>query len=88
MATPPSRIDEARRRAATAKQAALSLAAAGFIAIALLARTSHPAHASSSSPATSSDNSVQTEDDDGFSLGPGQIAPSSGSGGSAQTGVS
>jgi hypothetical protein len=35
--TSPSRIVEARRRAADAKQAAHSLAAAGFIAIALLA---------------------------------------------------
>ena len=87
MAIPPSRIDEARRRAAAAKQAALSLAAAGFIAIALLARTSHPAHASSSN-STSTGSTVQTQDDDGFSLDPGQIAPSNGSGGGAQTGVS
>jgi len=88
MATSPSRIYEARRRAATAKQAALSLAAAGFIAIALLARLSHPAHASSSQSSTSTGSTVQTQDDDGFSLDPGQIAPSGGSTGSAQTGVS
>ena len=89
MATPPSRIDEARRRAAAAKQAALSLAAAGFIAIALLARTSHPAHVSSSSQSsTSTGSTAQTQDDDGFSLDSGQLAPSNGSGGGAQTGVS
>jgi len=87
MATPPSRIDEARRRAATAKQAALSLAAAGFIAIALLARTSHPAHLSSSSQG-STGLTVRTQDDDGLSLDSGQLAPSNGSGGGAQTGVS
>ena len=42
-----SRIAEARRRAADTKQAAVAFAAAGFLAIALLARVSHPAHASS-----------------------------------------
>ena len=47
VATSPSRIGEARRRAADAKQAAAALAAAGFLAIALLARASHPAHVSS-----------------------------------------
>jgi len=80
-----SRIVEARRRAADAKQAALALAAAGFLAIALLARTSHPAQASSSS--TSTGTTVQSQDDQGFSLQPGQLGQSSGSSG-AQTGVS
>jgi hypothetical protein len=89
MGTPPSRISEARRRAADAKQAALALAAAGFLAIALLARASHPAHANSSSPAsTSTVGSVQSEDDQGFSLQPGQLGQSSGSQSGAQTGVS
>jgi hypothetical protein len=89
MAPPPSRITEARRRAAYAKQAALSLAAAGFLAIALLARVSHPAHASTSTPAsTSTGTSGQTQEDDGFSLQPGQLGQSSGSQGAPQTSVS
>ena len=82
-----SRIAEARRRAAGAKQTALAAAVAGFLAIALLARWSHPGHAGSSpSPATSS--SIQSDDDGGFSLTPGTIEPGSGSGGGAQTTVS
>ena len=85
----PSRIAEARRRAADAKQAALALAAAGFLAIALLARVSHPGHASSATgTSTGSPPVVQSDDDDGFSLQPGQLGQSSGSSGSAQTGVS
>ena len=84
---PPSRIGEARRRAADAKQAALALAAAGFLAIALLARVSHPAQASSSS-STSTGTTVQSQDDDGFSLQPGQLDQSSGSQSGARTGVS
>ena len=86
----PSRIAEARRRAADAKQAALALAAAGFLAIALLARASHPGGHASSATSTSNGSAtvVQSEDDDGFSLQSGQLAPSGGSTGSAQTGVS
>jgi hypothetical protein len=83
---PSSRIVEARRRAADAKQAALALAAAGFLAIALLARASHPAHASSAN--SSSTSRVQSQDDQGFSLQPGQLGQSSGSQSGAQTGVS
>ena len=44
-----SRIQEARRRATGAKQAAAGLAAAGFLAVVLLARDSHPGRASTSS---------------------------------------
>jgi hypothetical protein len=88
MAPPPSRIREARRRAADAKQAAIALAAAGFVAIALLARVSHPAHASSTSSESSS-STVTTQQDDGLSLQPGQLGQSDGSSaGGAQTGVS
>ena len=83
---PLSRIEEARRRAAGAKQMAVAAAVAGFLAIALLARASHPGHATSAS--TGSSSSVQSEDDGGFSLQPGSIAPSSGSSGGAQTTVS
>ncbi|HEV8098902.1 MAG TPA: hypothetical protein VGP56_07125 [Gaiellaceae bacterium] len=90
MAPPPSRIGEARRRAADAKQAAVALAAAGFLAIALVARASHPGHASSAtSTSTGSPVAAQSEDDDGLNLQGGQLAPSSGSsGGGAQTSVS
>ena len=63
-----------------------AVAVAGFLAIAFLARESHPGHASSSSPATRS--TIQSDDDGGLSLTPGSIAPSSGSGGGAQTTVS
>jgi len=81
-----SRIAKARRRAAGAKQTAVAAAVAGFLAIALLARWSHPGHASSSpSPATGS--SIQS-DDGGFSLTPGTIVPGDGSRGGAQTTVS
>jgi hypothetical protein len=83
-----SRIAEARRRAADTKQAAVALAAAGFLAIALLARGSHPAHASSATSDSSSSLSVQSEDDDGLSLQLGQLGQSSGSSSGAQTGVS
>ena len=86
MREPGSRIGEARRRAADAKQAALALAAAAFLAIALLARASHPAHASSAN--SSSSSTVQSQDDEGFNLQPGQLGQSSGSQGSVQTGVS
>jgi hypothetical protein len=85
VAAATSRIAEARRRATGAKQTAVAVAVAGFLAIAFLARQSHPGHASSSSPATSS--TIQS-DDGGLSLTPGSIAPSSGSGGGAQTTVS
>ena len=89
VAEPVSRIAEARRRAADAKQAALALAAAGFLAIALLARVSHPAQTSSSSSSSSTGVVVQSDDDQGFSLQPGQLGQSSASqGGAAQTGVS
>ena len=86
----PSRIEEARQRAAGAKQLAVAAAAAGFLALALLARSSHPGHAATASTGSSSGSgsSVQSEDDGGFSLSPGSIAPSGGSSGGAQTGVS
>jgi hypothetical protein len=83
-----SRIAEARRRAADAKQAALALAAAGFLAIALLARASHPGHAGPATSTSNGSSAVQSEDDDGFSLQSGQLGQSSGASGGAQTGVS
>jgi hypothetical protein len=85
----PSRIEAARQRAAGAKQTAVAVAVAGFLVIALLARASHPGHARSASSGSGSDPSTQSDDDGGFSLTPGSIAPSSGStGGGAQTNVS
>lgn len=85
----PSRIEEARRRAAGAKQTAVAAAVAGFLAIALLARASHPGHAATHSSGSGSGSSTQSDDDGGFSMTPGSIAPSSGSsGGGAQTSVS
>jgi hypothetical protein len=85
----PSRIAEARRRAADAKQAAVALAAAGFLAIALLARTSHPAQVGSAAGTSTGSPTVESQDDDdGFSLRPGQLGQSSGSSSGAQTAVS
>ena len=89
--TPPqSRIAEARRRAPCVKRIAVAAAAAGFIAVLLLARASHPGHSSSarstsaSTPATGSE-----QDDNGFDLSPGTLGQSGGSGSSgAQAGVS
>ena len=88
MREPGSRIAEARRRAADVKQAALALAAAGFLAVALLARASHPAHASSANSTSRSTPTVESQDDQGLNLQPGQLGQSDGSQGSAQTGVS
>lgn len=87
MAEGTSRIAEARRRAAGAKQTAVAVAVAGFLALGFLAKQSHPGKSSSVSQSPSA--VVQSEDDDGgFTLTPGSIAPSGGSGGSAQTTVS
>lgn len=90
MANGPSRIVEARRRAAGAKQTAVAAAAAGFIALLLLARASHPGHAATATSVSTPAQSSQ-EQDDGFSLSPGTLGQSSGGqsfGGGAQTGVS
>ena len=47
--TQPTRIEAARGRAASAKELAVASAAAGFIAVLLLARAGHPGHSASSS---------------------------------------
>lgn len=86
MAQGTSRIAEARRRAAGAKQTAVAVAVAGFLAIGFLAKQSHPGKSSSASQSQSV--VLQSDDDGGFALTPGSVAPSSGSGGSAQTTVS
>ena len=88
-----SRIEAARRRAAGAKELAVAVAVAGFIAALLLARAGHPGHAKSSSGSSgssqSSSRSQSQSGDDGFDFGSSSAAPSTGGGGTqAQTGVS
>ena len=79
MSEAPTRIEEARRRAAGAKQAAVALTAAGFLAVVLLARGSHPGQSSTSSRTSGSAGAQATEesDDEGLQLGSGSTAPSS-----------
>jgi hypothetical protein len=76
-----SRIDEARRRVLGAKQAAVALAAAGFLAVLLLARSSHPGHAtaSSSTSRSSGTKSGEEQSEEGLELGSGSIALSTSS---------
>lgn len=89
MPEPVSRIAEARRRAADAKQAALALAAAGFLAVALLARASHPArtHATSGGPGASQ-STTQQSSGSSFDFGSGSVEPSDGSQPGVQSSVS
>jgi hypothetical protein len=91
--TSPSRIQEARRRATGAKQAAVGLAAAGFLALVLLARASHPANAPATAGSTSDSSGSGAArtlqfDDGGFDLSPGSVSPSNGSQPGAQSSVS
>ena len=88
MAEGPSRIGEARRRAADAKQTAVAVAAAGFIALLLLARASHPGHSASATNVSVPATGTEEQDDDGFTVSPGTLGQGSGSSGGAQTGVS
>ena len=85
----PSRIEEARRRASLAKQAAVALAAAGFLLVLVLARVSHAGanQASTTSGSTSGSASTPAESDDGFSYGSPSVAPSTATP-QAQTSVS
>jgi hypothetical protein len=73
----PSRIAAARARAATAKQALVMTTLALFFAVMLLARLTHPAHASQStsvsSSTTSSANDFYRGSNDDFQSG--AIAP-------------
>jgi hypothetical protein len=86
---PVSRIADARRRAADAKQAALALAAAGFLAIALLAKESHPAHAHTTSGGQSpSQSTTQRSGGSSFDFGSGSVEPSDGSQPGVQSSVS
>lgn len=94
MSTSASRIQEARHRAAGAKQAAVAVAAAGFLALVLLARASHPANAPATEGSTSDSSgsgaatTLQFDDDGGFDLSPGSVSPSDGSQPGAQSSVS
>jgi hypothetical protein len=74
-----------------AKQAAVALAAAGFIAVLLLARASHAgtskvSSTSGSTPSSGSTNS-STQSSDGFDYGSPSVAPSTATP-QAQTSVS
>jgi len=86
------RIEEARRRAAGAKQIAVAAAAAGFLGVVLLARAGHPGHsatASRSSRSAGSTSSTRSESEsDDFSFGSASVAPSGGSATQVQTSVS
>ena len=75
MSVPPSRIQEARRRAGDAKRTALVLAAAGFLAVVLLARESHPAGSASAGSGTSANAPTSRAGDD-FDFGSGSLSPS------------
>lgn len=89
MPEPVSRIAEARRRAADAKQAALALAAAGFLAVALLAKASHPAHAHTASGGQSaSQDTTRQSSGSSFDFGSGSVEPSDGSQPGVQSSVS
>jgi hypothetical protein len=64
-----SRLERARRRAGRAKRALTGAAVVGFAAALMLARVSHPGHATSTSGSTS--NAViapAVSDDDGGSV--------------------
>ncbi len=90
MAGTPSRIEEARARAAGAKRSIGAAAAVGFVTALFLAYVSHPGAATTVS-ARSGDTSGEIEDDDstfGFVFGQGAIAPSNASVPQAQSHVS
>jgi hypothetical protein len=53
-----TRLDAARRRAGTAKRALTGVAAAGFVGVLLLARASHPGHATQPAASVSGSGSV------------------------------
>jgi hypothetical protein len=84
----PSRIERARRRVAGAKRTAVAVAAAGFLAIALLARQSHPGHAASASSGSGGSTGARSDSHDDFGLRAGSMTQSGGSSGGAQTSVS
>jgi hypothetical protein len=83
-----SRIEQARRRLRIACVSVGATAAAGFLAFALAARTSHPGtHHSQVSSAASTSDDVQAQSDD-FSFGSGSISPATGGATTLQSGGS
>ncbi len=78
MASASPRIEEARSRAAVARRAVLVASVAGFLAVFVLARASHPGHTTAGpQPATPLivPASGESDDDGGFGFGSGSIAP-------------
>jgi hypothetical protein len=76
-----SRIEEARLRAAGAKQLAVAAAVAGFLVALLLARASHPGQAASSHLTSRSTGSRSDSQDDGsLQFGQSYVAPSANQG--------
>jgi hypothetical protein len=77
MASASPRIAEARGRAAAAKRAMLVAAVAGFLAVFVLARASHPGHTTAAHQPTAPSvvPASGESDDDGFGFGSGSIAP-------------
>jgi hypothetical protein len=90
MSAQPSRIEAARQRATGVKQVAAAGAVAGFLAVLLLAKASHPGtHASSSTSSGRAQSTSEESDDDGsFGFGSSSVSPSGGTQPQAQTGVS
>jgi hypothetical protein len=86
-----SRIERARLRAGSAKQALAIGSAAAFAVALLLARTSNPGRPGTSSP-NGSDTVTSAESDeasdDGFDFGSGSIGPATGSVPQVQSGAS
>jgi hypothetical protein len=87
MASVSPRIAEARSRAASVKRAIILMVVAGFLALFVLARASHPGGTGGSTAAKSQAQAPRTvlvpvtgESDDGgtlgFNFGSGSIAPS------------
>lgn len=87
----PTRIEQARLRASTAKQVLAIGSAAAFVAALLLARSSNPGRPGATPTSASSSSSAGEsldESDDGFDFGSGSISPSTGSLPQVQSGVS
>jgi hypothetical protein len=86
----PSRIEAARGRAASAKHVAVAGALAGFVAVVLLAKASHPGtHSNVSGTSRPGQSTGESESDDGdFGFGQGSVSPAGSAQPQAQTGVS
>jgi hypothetical protein len=80
-----SRIEDARRRAARAKRALGTAAAAGFLAVGGVA---YAGHAGTKATGVGTTDSPVYANDDNFDFGSGSIAPSGGAQPQVGTGVS